>query len=75
MFSSSDKTTARFWLILWGAMDLTVSLITLGTFLIDRKRFRFPQRCAFYMAFCGAMYSLPHLFPLFMGYEAMACDQ
>ncbi|KAK6025611.1 hypothetical protein OSTOST_08483 [Ostertagia ostertagi] len=44
MFSSEEKVAARTWMIMWGGFDFCVSLFTFLTFLIERNRFRFPER-------------------------------
>ncbi|KJH42290.1 Frizzled/Smoothened family membrane region [Dictyocaulus viviparus] len=44
MFSSEEKAAARTWMIVWGGFDFVVSLFTFLTFLIERNRFRFPER-------------------------------
>ncbi|KAK5971976.1 hypothetical protein GCK32_021565, partial [Trichostrongylus colubriformis] len=47
MFSSEEKVAARTWMIMWGGFDFLVSLFTFLTFLIERNRFRFPERYVF----------------------------
>uniref|UniRef100_A0A1I7XQN5 Frizzled-4 n=1 Tax=Heterorhabditis bacteriophora TaxID=37862 RepID=A0A1I7XQN5_HETBA len=75
MFSREDKMAARTWIIVWGSFDFCVSLFTFLTFLIDRKRFRFPERCVFYLSGCFMLYSIPYLFPMFLPYSVRACDR
>ncbi|CAI4230116.1 unnamed protein product [Auanema sp. JU1783] len=75
MFNSEKKAAAKSWMIMWGTVDLSISLLTFFTFLIDRKRFRYPQRCICYMALCYLMHSIPHVFPYFWSYAQRACDK
>nr|CDJ88808.1 Frizzled and Frizzled protein domain containing protein [Haemonchus contortus] len=75
MFSSEEKAAARTWMIMWGGFDFSISLFTFLTFLIERNRFRFPERCVFYISLCFMLYSIPYLFPLIMQYSARACDK
>ncbi|VDM51880.1 unnamed protein product [Angiostrongylus costaricensis] len=44
MFTSEEKAAARTWMVMWGGFDFIVSLLTFLTFLIERTRFRFPER-------------------------------
>lgn len=44
MFDVSKKEFARFWMLLWASINLGVTAFTVFTFIIDRQRFRFPER-------------------------------
>ncbi|VDK27279.1 unnamed protein product [Gongylonema pulchrum] len=46
MFDASKKEFARFWMLLWASINLGVTAFTVLTFIIDRQRFRFPERSA-----------------------------
>uniref|UniRef100_A0A0R3RYI8 Frizzled domain-containing protein n=1 Tax=Elaeophora elaphi TaxID=1147741 RepID=A0A0R3RYI8_9BILA len=47
MFDISKKEFARFWMLLWASINLGVTAFTVLTFIIDRQRFRFPERIHF----------------------------
>lgn len=44
MFDVSKKEFARLWILLWASINLGVTAFTVLTFIIDRQRFRFPER-------------------------------
>ncbi|KAJ1350394.1 hypothetical protein KIN20_006176 [Parelaphostrongylus tenuis] len=75
MFTSEEKAAARTWMVMWGGFDFIVSLFTFLTFLIEKTRFRFPERCVFYISLCFMFYSISYLFPLIMQYSTRACDK
>ncbi|PAV77755.1 hypothetical protein WR25_22729 [Diploscapter pachys] len=75
MFSSEDKKSARGWMQLWGSVNGIISLFIYLTYLIDRHRFHFPEKCVFYLSLCLMLFSIPYLFPFFLTYSTMACDK
>ncbi|CAB3407087.1 unnamed protein product [Caenorhabditis bovis] len=75
MFSTENKKTARSWSIWFAAANAVVSLFAFLTFLIDRKRFRFPERCIFYLSLCIFLSSLPYLSPLFIEPALRSCHK
>ncbi|VDN08234.1 unnamed protein product [Thelazia callipaeda] len=75
MFDGSKKEFARFWILLWASVNFGVTLFTVFTFLIDRQRFRFPERSIFYLSACYLVFSLPPLSRTIFSYERTACDK
>ncbi|CAJ0574348.1 unnamed protein product, partial [Mesorhabditis spiculigera] len=63
-FSQDDKDVARRVMVVMGAVNVLLASFTFFTYLIDRHRFRFPERCVFFMSFCMALLALPQLFPV-----------
>ncbi|VDK47415.1 unnamed protein product [Anisakis simplex] len=75
MFDDSKKEFARFWMLLWASINLAITTFTVLTFLIDRQRFRFPERSIFYLSACYMLFSLPSLSRAFIPYERSACER
>ncbi|KHN80914.1 Frizzled-10 [Toxocara canis] len=75
MFDESKKEFARFWMLLWASINLAITTFTVLTFLIDRQRFRFPERSIFYLSACYMLFSLPSLSRAFITYERSACER
>uniref|UniRef100_A0A914SER2 FZ domain-containing protein n=1 Tax=Parascaris equorum TaxID=6256 RepID=A0A914SER2_PAREQ len=75
MFDDAKKEFARFWMLLWASINLAITTFTVLTFLIDRQRFRFPERSIFYLSACYMLFSLPSLSRAFISYERSACER
>ncbi|VIO96190.1 Uncharacterized protein BM_BM7044 [Brugia malayi] len=75
MFDVSKKEFARFWMLLWASINLGVTAFTVLTFIIDRQRFRFPERSIFYLSACYMLFSLPPLSRAVFPYERIVCDK
>lgn len=65
MFDDSKKEFARFWMLLWASVNLGVTAFTVFTFIIDRQRFRFPERLVviFFQSSCFTKYHSILFFP------------
>jgi frizzled protein 5/8 len=48
--------------------------MTLTTFLIDTKRFKYPERPIVFLSACYLMVSIGYLTRVFLGHEEVACD-
>lgn len=48
MFERNRREFTKFWMLLWASVNLGVTAFTVLTFLIDRQRFRFPERLDHY---------------------------
>ncbi|GMT01236.1 hypothetical protein PENTCL1PPCAC_23410 [Pristionchus entomophagus] len=61
IFTAHDKAFLRKYLPGVAIASCVFSAFAFLTFLIDRSRFRFPERCIFYLSLCYLLYSLPFL--------------
>ncbi|KAF8369082.1 lin-17 [Pristionchus pacificus] len=61
LFSTMHKNQLSKWLPGVAIASCAFSAFAFLTFLIDRSRFRFPERCIFYLSLCYLCYSLPFL--------------
>ncbi|KAK4472448.1 hypothetical protein MN116_002578 [Schistosoma mekongi] len=72
--NQSDKTFITFWLGLWSILCILSTLMTIGTFLTDSKRFQYPERSIIYLSLCYLMIAIGYLLRVTMGHELIACD-
>uniref|UniRef100_A0A0N5A1U9 Frizzled-4 n=1 Tax=Parastrongyloides trichosuri TaxID=131310 RepID=A0A0N5A1U9_PARTI len=74
MFGRGQKSEANHWLFIIAMVNIIITTFTVLTFLIDKKRFRFPERSIFYIAACYTFYCLPYLMKYFYSYEDAGCS-
>jgi len=74
-YSAEQKQFAQFWLGLWAILCLVSSSATVLTFLIDTRRFSYPERPIVYLIACYAMLSIGYVIRLAVGHDVMACEQ
>ncbi|CAH8490522.1 unnamed protein product [Schistosoma margrebowiei] len=70
----SDKTFIIYWLSLWSILCILSTLITIITFMIDLKRFQYPERSIIYISICYFMISIGYIIRIFIGHEFIACN-
>ncbi|CAD5208202.1 unnamed protein product [Bursaphelenchus xylophilus] len=75
LFSQEKSEMAEHWLLTGALVNVIVTAFTFLTFMIDRDRFRFPERSVFYIALCSLTSSLPYLSRYFLTYEQTGCDR
>lgn len=74
-FREEDKKRfVRVWIGLWSIACLASTGLTVFTFLVDMKRFRYPERAIVYLSLCYAFVSLGYILRLIIGHSAVACD-
>lgn len=72
-----DKTNKQFsdvWLLIWSTICFISTMVTVLTYLIDRTRFKYPERPIIYLAFCYNLYSVAYLIRLIAKAEAISCS-
>lgn len=74
IFSTSDKNTIEVWMTALSVLCFLSTLGTLATFLIDTKRFEYPERSIIWLALCYNFYSLSFIIRLAAGRSAISCD-
>lgn len=74
IFLSSDKKTIELWMTVLSISCFLSTLVTLLTFLIDTKRFEYPERAIIWLALCYNFYSLSFIIRLGAGRAAISCD-
>ena len=73
-FSKDERMFTTFWIGLWSALCTVSTLMTVLTFLVDMKRFKYPERPIIFLSFCYLMVSIGYIIRLILGHEAIACD-
>lgn len=73
-FKDDEKTFASFWIGLWGALCCISTFMTVSTFLVDRDRFRYPERPIVFLSASYLLVSIGYLIRLIVGHERIACD-
>lgn len=56
-FSQEEKDFAEVWISLWSGLCALSTFMTITTFLIDRQRFKYPERPIVFLSGCYLMVS------------------
>ena len=73
-FSEQERTFATFWVGLWSILCCISTAMTVSTFFVDMKRFKYPERPIIFLSACYFMVSVGYIIRLVVGHEAVACD-
>lgn len=73
-FTNKEKEFAAAWIAVWSGLCFVSTLMTLTTFLIDTKRFKYPEKPIVFLSACYFMVSVGYLSRVFLGHEEVACD-
>ncbi|KAK3769428.1 hypothetical protein RRG08_067143 [Elysia crispata] len=73
-FSDHEKTFATFWVGLWSILCCISTSMTVSTFFVDMKRFKYPERPIIFLSACYLLVSVGYIIRLIAGHEAVACD-
>ncbi|XP_077362962.1 frizzled-8-like [Festucalex cinctus] len=72
-FTAEERAFTAFWIGLWAALCFASTLTTVATFLVDRERFKYPERPIIFLAACYLCVSAGYLLRLAAGHERVAC--
>lgn len=72
-FSAHIRHYLRSWTCAWSVICFICTLFTIITFLIDLKRFEFPERAIFYMAVCYLFVSITYMAGL-VAEDSLSCS-
>ena len=73
-FSDDERSFAKFWIALWATLCCVSTVMTVTTYLVDMRRFRYPERPIVFLSACYAMVSVGYMIRLVAGYESVVCD-
>ncbi|KAK3783620.1 hypothetical protein RRG08_001529 [Elysia crispata] len=73
-FSADNKQFAHVWMSVWAVICFISTIFTVVTFLLDARRFQYPERPIVLMATCYNIYSIAYLVRLVAGRDDIACD-
>lgn len=69
-----DRKTLRFWIAFWSGLCVLSTSFTMLTFLIDRHRFKYPQRPVIYLSLCYLGIGLVYFAGSLMG-DSVSCNR
>ncbi|XP_055869389.1 frizzled-5-like [Biomphalaria glabrata] len=72
-FSDHEKTFATFWVGLWSILCCISTSMTVSTFFVDMKRFKYPERPIVFLSACYFMVSIGYIIRLIVGHDKVAC--
>nr|ABI98899.1 frizzled receptor 3 [Clytia hemisphaerica] len=73
-FTKENKKFASVWVSTWSIICFLSTLVTVTTFLVDHKRFKYPERPIIFLSFCYNLYSIGYLIRVFGNYENIVCE-
>ncbi|KAJ3595060.1 hypothetical protein NHX12_004365 [Muraenolepis orangiensis] len=71
--TAEERSFTAFWLGLWSALCFLSTAATVATFLIDMRRFRYPERPIIFLSACYMCVAAGYLVRLAAGHERVAC--
>lgn len=73
-FSAESHNFTVFWIASWSILCCISTFLTFITFLMDRKRFVYPERPIILLSACYFMSSTGYILRIIVGKEAVACS-
>lgn len=73
-FSETDRKFSKLWIGVWSFLCLFSCLFTVLTFMIDTKRFKYPERPIIFLSVCYLMVSIVYVIGFFAG-DTVACRE
>lgn len=61
LFSPADISFARSWVLVWSVLCFASTLFTTLTFVIERSRFRYPERPIIFLSACYLMIGFAYM--------------
>jgi frizzled protein 9/10 len=74
LFTKTNKQFSDVWILIWSTICFVSTLVTVLTYLIDRTRFKYPERPIIYLAFCYLLVSIAYLIRLIAKPEGISCS-
>ncbi|KAL4624651.1 frizzled-8 [Arapaima gigas] len=72
--TDEERRFAAFWVSLWALLCFLSTLLTVATFLLDTRRFPYPERPIVFLSICYLFVSAGYLVRLAAGHERVACS-
>ncbi|XP_044742418.1 frizzled-7-B [Chrysoperla carnea] len=73
-FSETQRKYAKIWVGIWAIICTISCLFTVLTFLIDKERFRYPERPIIFLSICYLMISIAYVIGFLAG-DSIACRE
>ena len=74
VYQKRQKSFIEAWISTWSIICFLSTLLTVSTFLIDPKRFHYPERPIIFLSMCYNLYSVGYLVRVFAGRETIVCQ-
>ncbi|XP_026691552.2 frizzled receptor [Ciona intestinalis] len=72
-FSEEKRKFAESWITVWSVVCFAITMVTVGTYLIDTQRFAYPERPIIFLSACYMFVSIGFIIRVVAGHEAVAC--
>ncbi|XP_023340848.1 frizzled-10 [Eurytemora carolleeae] len=73
LFAKEDKKFAEIWLAVWSILCFLTTLFTLGTYILDTTRFKYPEKCIVFLNLSYNILSTGYLLRLMVGVSGVSC--
>ncbi|CAK9291814.1 unnamed protein product [Gordionus sp. m RMFG-2023] len=73
LFTNEDQKFSRAWIASWASLCTLSTLFTIFTYLIDTRRFRYPEKPIIYLSACYLIISIMYLIGFFIN-DDLACE-
>ena len=73
LFSESERSFLRKWTVCWSSLCFLSCFFTFITYLLDRKRFNYPEISIIYLSFCYIFISISYIAGFFSG-SSVSCN-
>ncbi|BFZ15373.1 hypothetical protein BsWGS_18412 [Bradybaena similaris] len=73
-FGDQEKIFATYWVGLWAILCCISTSMTVSTFFVDMKRFKYPERPIIFLSACYFVVSIGYIIRLIVGHEGVACE-
>jgi frizzled 5/8 len=74
LFSDFEYKFSYYWILFWTIFCFLSTISTVLTFLIDRNRFKYPEKPIIYLSICYLLVSCGFLLKYIAGHESIACE-
>ena len=74
LFTTSDKKFTQAWISVWAILCFILTAITVCTFAIDTRRFKYPERPIIFLSMCYNLYSVGYLIRIIAGRDTIVCE-
>jgi len=74
-FSDRDRDFTELWLAVWSVLCCLSTLITFSTFLLNTRRFHYPERPIMFLSLCYLLISLGYLLRVSVGHQDVSCQR
>ena len=74
-FSDHDQDFTELWLAIWYVLCCLSTFITFFTFLLNTRRFQYPERPIMFLSLCYLLLSLGYLLRVGVGHQEVSCQR